>query len=218
MGKYKRLFPKRDATPAEAERLIAFAKLVNKADDATFNKEIGDYLDIDNFLRFLAVTTLLPNTDSMITTGHNYYLYMHPKTKKLAYMPWDLDISFAGFPVMGSVAEQTNMDLLKPGKLKLIERVLANPDVNAQYRKLVVEIATNAFKKDSLLADIDAMSKVLKEPLEREKKAKDERKEKADSFGGWVAGFFDPQPGLRSFVERRADAVAKQVETLRKTK
>ena len=49
-------------------------------------------------------------------------------------------------------------------------------------------------------------------------KAKDARKEKTDTFGGWVAGFFDPQPELRSFVERRADAVAKQVEAMRKSK
>lgn len=217
-AKYKRLFPKRDATPEEVERLIGFARLVNKTDDATFNKEIGDYLDLDNFLRFLAVTTLLPNTDSMFTTGHNYYLYLHPKTKKLAYIPWDLDISFAGFTMMGNVAEQTNMDLLKPMKLKLVERVLANPEINGQYRKLVQEIAATAFTKDKLLSDIDAMSKLLKEPLEREKKAKDARKEKTEQLGGWVAGFFDPQPELRSFVERRADAVAKQVEAMRKSK
>ena len=36
--------------------VIEFARLVNKADDAEFQKQIGSYLDVDEFLRFLGVT------------------------------------------------------------------------------------------------------------------------------------------------------------------
>ena len=218
-AKYKnRFLPKREATPKEIEHMIGFAKLLSKSDDETFSKDVGTYLDIDNFLRFLAVTSMMPNTDSVFTTGHNYYLYLHPKTNTLAFMPWDLDISFAGFPVMGSVKEQTEWNLLKPipGKLKLIDRVLAIPEVNEQYRKILAEIAGKAFAKDKLLGEIDAMNMVLKEPLAREKKVREVRKEKGDTFGNWVAGFFDAQPDLRGYVERRADAVAKQVEGMKK--
>jgi spore coat protein H len=216
--RYKnRFFPKRDPTAEESKRIIDFARLISKGDDAAFKKEIGDYLDIDNFLRFIAVNTMLPNTDNFLTTGHNYYIYLHPKTKQLAFMPWDLDISFAGFPVMGSVKEQTNWDLLKPApsKTKLVDRLLAIPDVQNQYRKILREIAANAFTKEKLLAEIDAMDKVTKEPLELERKAKEARKEKTERPGGFIAGFFDPQPELRGFVERRAAAVAKQVEGLK---
>jgi len=220
-AKYKaRYFPKRDATPKEIEHLIAFAKLVSKSDDDTFKKEIATYLDIDNFLRFIAVNALLPNTDSFMTTGHNFYMYLHPKTNKLSFMPWDLDISFAGFPMMGSIQEQTNMNLLKPagGKLKLVDRLLAMPEVDQQYRKIVQEIATNAFTNEKLFAEIDAMEKVTANHLAAEQKAKDARKEKADKFGGWVAGFFDAQPPIRTFVERRTAAVAKQVEAMQAEK
>jgi spore coat protein CotH len=119
---------------------------------------------------------------------------------------------------MGSVDQQANMNLLKPaqGKLKLVDRLLAIPEVNEQYRKAVAEIAAKAFTKQKLLADIDVMDKVLKEPLALEKKAKESRQEKADKVGVWVAGFFDPQPELRAYVERRAAAVAKQVEGMKK--
>src|SRR4051812_30493130 len=52
--RYKQQYaPKREATKDEAARLIAFAKLVHQADDATFRKEAGRYLDVDNYLRFL---------------------------------------------------------------------------------------------------------------------------------------------------------------------
>ena len=48
--RYKKAYaPKRDATKDEAARLIAFARLVHKADDATFRKELGSYLDVDGW-------------------------------------------------------------------------------------------------------------------------------------------------------------------------
>ncbi|MSQ95659.1 MAG: hypothetical protein EXR98_14015 [Gemmataceae bacterium] len=218
--RYKaRYFPKRDATPLEAERLIAFAKLVNKANDETFNKGIGSYLDIDNFLRFIAVTTMLPNTDSFLTTGHNFYIYLSPKTNKVAFMPWDLDIAFAGFPLMGSVDQQVNMNLLHPaqGKLKIVDRLLAIPEVNEQYRKILRELAGGAFEKKKLLADVDAMTQLLREPLALELKAKEVRKETVDKFGAWVSGFIEPQPHVRNFVERRTASVAKQLEAMKKS-
>ncbi len=217
--KYKsRYFPKRDATPDEAKRLIAFAKLVNRGSDEAFAKEISTHLDMDNFLRFIAVTTMLPNTDSFLTTGHNFYMYLHPKTNKLSFMPWDLDIAFAGFPLMGSVDEQVNMNLLKPspGKLKLVDRLLAIPAVDAQYRKIVAEIARGPFEKQRLLKDLESMAAVVREPLALEQKAKQARKEPVDKFGAWVKGLMEPQPNLRSFVERRTAAVSKQMESMKK--
>jgi spore coat protein CotH len=211
-----RYYPKREATPQEKERLIAFARLISRGDDEAFQKEIGAYLDIDNFLRFIAVTAMLPNTDNFMTTGHNYFLHLHPKSHRFAFMPWDLDISFAGFPLMGSVTQQVNLDLMKPaqGKLKLIDRLLAIPEVDARYRQILRDIAAQAFTKGKLLADIDVMEKALKEPLAREARAKQARKEKGDVLGALVVGLFDPQPPVRSFVERRAAAVAKQVAGL----
>ena len=215
--KYKdRYLPKREPTPEEIARIIAFTRLVSKSDDATFKKEIGNYLDVDNFLRFVAVNTMLPNTDSFLTTGHNYYMYLHPKTGKIAFMPWDLDISFAGFPMMGSVNDQVNMNLLKPvaGKLKLVDRLLAIPEVQTQYQKVVADVAQKAFTKAALLKDLDAMEAVVKDALTQEAKAKEARKEKVDKVGAWVVGLFDPQPPIRSFVERRADAVRIQIEAM----
>src|SRR5205814_1991191 len=63
-----RYHPKHDASKQEARRLIEFAHLVHRADDDTFKKEIGSYLDIDEFLRFTAVNALVANLDSFFVT------------------------------------------------------------------------------------------------------------------------------------------------------
>src|SRR5205085_11958201 len=55
--------PKGKADKKQQKRLIDFTRLVNKAGDEQFRKEIGSYLDVDQFLRFVAANALLANLD-----------------------------------------------------------------------------------------------------------------------------------------------------------
>ncbi len=203
--KYKRLYaPKRDATADEAKRLIAFAKLVHKADDATFRKEIGTYLDVDSYLRYLAATAFVANTDSFFGLGHNYYAYLHPKTNKLHFVPWDLDRAFANF---GNAAQNMDLSLTHPygGTHRLTERLLATPEVAAQYQKLLKDLAGTAFDKERLLKRVAAVEEAVKEPLGRDAKAAAARKDGAPGFG------FGTPPALKEFAEKRTASVAAQV-------
>ncbi len=209
---YKRVYAaKREATKEEAARMIAFARLVDKADDATFNKEIDSYLDIDGYLRFLAATSFLANSDSFFGLGHNYYLYLHPKTNKLHFMPWDLDRAFANFFIFGSNDQQMDLSLTHPysGKHRLTERLLAAPGIGARYQKLLKELAASAFEKERLLKQLAAAEAVVKEPLERDAKAAAARK---DGVGGFrPPGGFSGPPTLKTFIEKRTASVAAQL-------
>jgi spore coat protein H len=205
-GRYRTAYaPKRDATTAEAARLIAFARLVHKADDATFRKEIGSYLDVDGYLRFLAATAFLANTDSFFVLGHNYHLYLHPKTNRLHFLPWDLDRAFANF---GNATQNMDLSLTHPygGTHRLTDRLLAAPEVAAQYGKLLGDLAGTAFAKERLLKQLAAVEAAVKEPLDRDAKAAAARREGA---GG--VGMFGRPPDLKEFVEKRSASVAAQV-------
>ena len=71
--------PDRDATPHEQQRVMEFAQLVNQPDVTQFRARIGDYLDVDQFLRFVAVNAMIVNRDSFLGGSHNFYLYLDPK-------------------------------------------------------------------------------------------------------------------------------------------
>lgn len=206
---YKKAYaPKRDVTADESKRLIAFAKLVHKADDETFRKEIGSYLDVDGYLRYLAATAFLSNVDSFFVLGHNYDLYLHPKTNKLHFIPWDLDRAFANFNIMGSAAQQMDLSLTHPypGTHRLTDRLLAAPEIAAQYQKLLKDLAGTAFDKERLLKRVAAVEEAVKEPLTRDAKAVAARKEGPGGFGG-----FGVPPPLKEFVEKRTTSVAAQL-------
>jgi spore coat protein CotH len=210
--------PKHEATKAQAQRVIAFAKLVNLADEAAFNKEIGDYLDIDLFLRYMAVNTFVANMDSFFGLGHNYLLYLHPDTNKLIFIPWDLDLAFGGFPFMGTPDQQADLSVMHPhmGQLKLIDRLLAIPEVSAKYQKVVKELTATCLAKEGLLKDIDAVEKATKEILAREKKATEDRKENKPGFGFPGANPFAKPTDLRGFVDKRLISIDEQLAGKRK--
>jgi spore coat protein CotH len=48
---------------------------LEQADDATFESELPDFLDVESFAAYLAVNNLLVNTDSIAGMNNNYYLY-----------------------------------------------------------------------------------------------------------------------------------------------
>ncbi|MDY3561374.1 CotH kinase family protein [Gemmata sp. JC673] len=207
-NRYKSQYaPKREPTKDEAKRVIAFARLVHKGDDATFKKEIGTYLDVDNYLRFLAATAFVANGDSLFF-GHNFCLYLNPKTNKLYLIPWDLDRAFANFPILGSNSQQMNLSLTHPypGTHRLTDRLLAVPEISDHYQKLLKELAATAFSKERLLKQLAEAEAAVQEPLERDQQAAAARKEVA----GAVTMFGKP-PGLKSFIEKRAASVAAQV-------
>ena len=214
--RYKsRYHPKHEPSKKEAQRLIDFARLIHRADDAQFKKQIGSFLDIDEFLRFMAANALVVNMDSFFMLGHNYYIYLNPKTHKFVFIPWDLDLSLGGFGMMGSSDQQLDLSLTHPyaGQNRLVDRLLAMPEVSEQYQKLLRELAATAFAKDRLLKDVEAIEKATKEPLAREAKAVAVRKEGPGGFGfGPPSGMGGRSPDLRTFVEKRTASVVAQIE------
>lgn len=212
-ARYKDTYqPKRDATKEESARVIAFTKLVNQGTDADFNKDIAGYLDVDAFLRYMAVTAVVANLDSFFTLGHNYCLYLHPTTNKFHFIPWDVDLSMGNFMMMGSPDQQMDLNLNKPyAQNRLADRLMANRECAEKYQQILKEVVPICFAKEKLFKEIESIEKVTKSLLEKESKAVTARKEGPGGFGGPGMPNFAPAPDLRKFVEKRSDSIAAQM-------
>jgi spore coat protein CotH len=208
--------PKHDPLPAEAKKVIDFAKLLNQGNDEQFAKEIGSYLDIDEFLRFLAATAMLSNLDSFLTMGHNFYIYLNPVTEKFVFIPWDMDLSLAGFPMGGSTDQQLDLSLTHPyaGQNKLVDRLLAIPAVNEKYQKVLRDLAADAFSKEHLLADAEALEKATKDIKVKDAEAAKKRNEGGGGMfgmGGSGGMFGNRSPDLKTFIEKRTASITAQL-------
>jgi hypothetical protein len=214
--KYKsQLQPRREATKKEARRVIDFFRLIHQPDDQLFRREIGSYLDVDEFLRLVAVNALLANLDSMLSMGHNFYIYLHPDTNKFIFLPWDMDLSLAGFPMGGAPEQQLDLSVFHPhvGETKLIDRLLAIKEVRERYEAILKELTATCFTAERLTRDLEAMERVTKEIVARETKAAEARKEPPGGFGpgGRGPGPFGRSPDLRTFITKRTESVAAQL-------
>lgn len=155
-----RMRPDRDATPHERQRMMELGQLVSQPDVDVFRSRIGQYLDVEEFLRFLAVNAFIANGDSYLGGGHNFYVYLDPADDKVRLIPWDQDLS------MGSRNMGGGFDLLRPynGDQPLIYWLLDDPMVVARYRQILKELAGTAFSKAEITRLCDALEAVGASP------------------------------------------------------
>jgi spore coat protein H len=157
--------PKGSTTSEDTRRFIDLTRLVARADDETFVRELPTRLDVPAFLRFIAITALLANYDSFVGNGHNYYLFQPAETRPAILIPWDLNEAFGGHPMAGSRASQAEFSVLQPGGSpnRLLERVLAHPTWANQYRGLLSQVVTNVARAERLTAEATRYAEVVRE-------------------------------------------------------
>ena len=155
--------------PEDAKRFIAFVRFVRQAPDEDFAKRISDYVDVDEFLHFLAVEDVIVNLDSPLGMNHNYYITLNPKTQKATWIPWDLNLAFGGFGGGGRGGGGGNsmpdLSVNRPttkGQFPLVDRILAVPQFLAQYDTIFRNLAAQNFTVKRLGSQMDLMEGAIR--------------------------------------------------------
>lgn len=229
--------PKTDLSEKQIRRVIDFAKLVSNASDPEFAAKLGDYLDLDEFARFMAVTVWLPTLDSLLGPGHNFYVYLHPKTHKFQFFPWDLDHSFGQFGLMGGQNSSESLSIHRPwlGENRFLERVFKVEAFKKLYLAKLDEFSKTIFQPERLHEQMDAIAAAIRPAVREESTTKLARFERLLTSGtpepgglgdvlvepapgvregprfGGPGGMFPPGKTLKSFVKSRAQSVKDQL-------
>lgn len=175
----------------DAARFIALVKLLNNASDAEFARQVGEYLDVDAFLQFLACEVVLVNTDSPLTTKRNFWITTHPATHKIVWVPWDMNMAFAAF--QPSDAQFSVRQPTAAGVFPLAERMLRIPEFASKYNAAVRQLVTTNFTVARLSRQIATLESVI-----RQAAAED-------------TPITSKAPPLHQFVAERVQAVTEQL-------
>lgn len=149
--------------PDDAARLAAFIQFLNHSTNEDFAKHIDEYLDVDEFLHFLAAQVLIVNADSPLAMDHNYWLTVHPVTHKVMWLPWDMNEAFGTF--RGGDAQLSIHRPSAPGRFPLADRLLAIPAVVARYDTIMRELLASNVTLARLEPAMRDMAKVIREAV-----------------------------------------------------
>ncbi len=203
--------PKTDPTATQLQRVYDFARLVTEAKDEEFARRLPEFLEIDEFSRFMAVTVWLSSTDSILMMGQNFVVYLHPQSNRFSFVPWDLDRAFGNFFTPSPT--EMSIHAAWAADNRFLQRVMKVDAVKQAYLARMAEFQNSIFQPERLLAQVDQLAAVLRPAV------KEEGEEALERFDQVVAGQTPRQRGfgfqtgqtLRAFVKARHQSVADQL-------
>jgi len=204
--------PKTELSAAQKARIIDFCKIVSRGSDEEFAAKLPEYIDLDNFARFLAVDVWLSDFDGILNVGQNYYVWLSPTTGKMSFVAWDHDHSFGQMGrTPNSMTE--NFSIFTPWSRgnRFIERVFAVPafrDLNLAKMK---EFNRTIFLPERLYKQVDELAPAIRPAIAEESESSVQRFDQVVSDPRAAeAPFFGEH--LKTFVKARSLRVGEQLE------
>jgi spore coat protein CotH len=145
--------------------LLHFLDVLNNEPDETFPAEIEKVLDVDEVLRFLAVSTLIVHLDNYLGSGHNYYLY--EVDGKFTVIPWDLNMAFGTFNCGIDREGLINFYIDEPtggpvAQRPLVKRLLSYPPYLDAYHGYLEALLDGPFEINRMTSRIDELADLIR--------------------------------------------------------
>ncbi|HTL57982.1 MAG TPA: CotH kinase family protein [Candidatus Limnocylindrales bacterium] len=218
--------PKTSLFDEQKQRVIGLARLVSSADDKTFAAKIGEFIDLAEFARFMAVMVFLSDMDGILGPGQNLYLYLHPKSQWFTFIPWDQDHSFGQFGMRGTQQQRENLSIAKPwdGENRFLERMYNLAEFQRLYRAALKEFSGTIFNPERFRQQVDEVGAAIRQAVADESEEKVARFDEVVAggnvpqrgFGGRMGppfgGFGDPMKSIKGFVKVRAQSISDQLD------
>ncbi len=212
--------------------LVHFTRVLNESAPEELDDALPKVLDVDGFLRWLAVNTYIVSMDSYAGSVDNYYFY-HGADGRFRFIPWDLNQAFGNyhgascsgagaldcdFPMGAS--QYATLDPEKPycacseGMRPLIEKVLARPVFLERYREIFRELLNDVLELDRVKDKMHTLRDLIEESAHLdtqkacyESPCTNDRYDAALEHDDPETDISNRVPGLIPFVELRDQTV-----------
>ena len=184
VGKFE---PKTDG--AELSDLRAMAAIL--AEERLDIEQLEQLLDIDAFVKFWAMESLIGFWDGYTHNQNNFFIYRNPGNEKHYFMPWGTDSAFT-YSIPKQIDKIRNKSF--HSQSVLANRLYRNREVRELYRETLVDFLNEHWKEDRLLAEVDRVEKLLADD-------ENSRSEFPKSVGK-----------IRAFIEGRRETLEKELE------
>jgi spore coat protein H len=199
----------------QKKAVMELSRFVTQADDMAFAAHIGEYIDLPEFARFMAVMVYLSDLDGILGPGQNLFLHLHPKNQQFQFIPWDQDHSWGQFN-RASQEQRDRLSINHPwqGENFFLERMFKVEAFRKLYRARLDEFAKTIFKPERIAQQVDQIADVIRPAVREESEAKLARfntlvaggqVSSSGPFGG------DPIKPIKPFARVRTESVIQQL-------
>jgi spore coat protein H len=149
-------FPKKtnqdDEDWTDVQNVIAVLN-ESRANPEVWRQRLEARFSVSAFLRWLALNTMVGNSDTYGGLAHNYFVYGSPRHRdRLFFIPWDHDLAMnAGGPGGGGATLDLFQDRVNMS-WPLIRYLMDDPVYRAAYRQHVEELLNTVFASSRLAA------------------------------------------------------------------
>ena len=141
------LFMRRTTTTPKSDYtdLVLFIHCINDSAPATIYADLEQHLNIDSFLRYLALNVAIGNWDEYWYGSNNYFLYRNEDTNRFEWIPYDYDQCF-GMDYFRVNWTTRRYDTWGDGGFgstpaPLVSAVFEHSEWRLQYRRYLLEAA-----------------------------------------------------------------------------
>jgi hypothetical protein len=131
-----------------------------KADDAAVWDALNKVIDMDAFLTFWAMETLVGHWDSYSGNQNNFYLYRSPEDRRFHFIPWGTDGAFATRPNEPSGVMPQSTFLAS----ELTARLWSIPEIRARYAERLRQLMNDLWDEQTLSAEVDRIGRLTGAP------------------------------------------------------
>ena len=130
------------------EFIVELIQTINLTTSPVFRTAIIEYIDLDQFLRHVAVEMFVAETDGFLgdVGSNNFFLHRFDNTKRFSFIPWDKSEAFKGgvnFGILHNI-----IDVPSPLQNRLMVRTISHPDYLNLYLDLLLECVRLAAEPD----------------------------------------------------------------------
>jgi hypothetical protein len=201
--------------------LFHFLDILNNEPGATFPQEIEKVLDVDETLKFFAVSACIVHLDNYIGIGHNTYFY--EVNGKFTCIPWDLNMTFgtynAGLRKDGIINYYIDEPTTGPmNRFPLVNRLLSYKPYLDRYNQFMQELLDGPFSLDVVLPRIDHLVELIRPYVKADtemfysyedwERCINEDLRPPDLFEGWQAG--GPSPMMPWSISQHESAALRK--------
>ncbi len=131
---------------SQHEDLRALASAARENDIARLRERLPKVLDVERFISFMAMETMLDHWDGYTFNMKNYFVYHDLDTGRMVFIPHDMD----------QVVREWDRPVV-PETGSLVSRaVLRVPEIRQRYLARFADLRTNVFVAPTMAAKVDA--------------------------------------------------------------